>query len=188
MLARRINEPRDITQNLVHVTKLGRPALDAARGKQSLDLLLGKRELAQGDRERLVAGWGRVTLGVQLDAHARPGERVAKLMRQPGRELGQQPGSLRLFDRLPHSFELRAHPVDRRGEVRHLVVPRCPGASSRNSPAAIPATCCCTRLIRALMRWAIQLVTITIAPSEPSPRSNGGIAASHRAWRQLVSG
>ena len=123
MLACRIDQTRDIAQELVQVANLGRTALDATGGEQSLDLLLGELELPQGDRERLVAGRGRMAFGVQLDAHASPGERVAKLMSQPGGELSQQPGSLRLLDRLPHPLELRAHPVDRYGEVRHLVTP-----------------------------------------------------------------
>ena len=63
-----------------------------------------------------------------------------------------------------------------------------PGSNSSKSPPAMRATCRLTSRMRRLMRWAIQLVTAAMRTSEPPPSSKGGVAASRRACRQLVSG
>ena len=99
-------------------------ALDAAHREQPLDLLLGHGQLPERDVERLVPRPGRRALGVELDAHPRPGEGVPQLVGQARRELGEQPGPLGFADRPPHLAELRRHSVDRIGEVADLVVRR----------------------------------------------------------------
>ena len=57
------------------------------------------------------------------------------------------------------SLQLDAHAVDRPGQVLRPRPLAGRGRARWKSPAAIRATCRCTRRIRPLIRWAIQLVT-----------------------------
>ena len=99
VLARRVDEEGDVREEPREVAHRGRAALDPAEREQPLDLLLGHRELPQGDLQAPVARRGGEPPGVELDAHPRPRERVPQLVGQARRELGQQPGPLRLLDR-----------------------------------------------------------------------------------------
>ena len=125
--------------------------------------------------------------GVELHAHPGARQGVAQLMGQPGRELRQQPRSLGLADRPLHLAEPDAQVIDRPREVRHLVA-----LAHRFQLAEVavddPRNLPCTRRIRAVIRCAIRPVTMTMIPSEPAPSIREGMAASHRACRQLVSG
>ncbi len=119
------------------------PPLDLAEREQPLDLLLGHRQLPQGDAQALVAVRGRMPPGVELHAHPGARQRVPQLMGQAGRELRQQPRPLGLADRPLHLAEPDAQVVDRPREVSDLVL-LAAGASSRKSPSTIRATWPCT--------------------------------------------
>ena len=55
VLARRVDQQGDVREELPQVAGLGRPPLDAAEREQALDLLLGHRELPEGDVQAPVA-------------------------------------------------------------------------------------------------------------------------------------
>ena len=55
VLARGIDQEGDIAEEPPQVARLRRPPLDAAEREEPLDLLLGHRQLPQGDVQALVA-------------------------------------------------------------------------------------------------------------------------------------
>ena len=111
-MARRLDQQGDISQEPPQLARCVRLPLDAAEGEEPFHLLLGHGQLPEGDVQRLVPFLGREPFRVELDAHPGPGQRVPQLVGQPGRELGEQPGSLRLPDRLLHLFQLIAHAIN----------------------------------------------------------------------------
>ena len=56
VLARRVDQEGDLRDELAEVAGLRRPPLDLPEREQPLDLLLGHRQLPQGDAQALVAG------------------------------------------------------------------------------------------------------------------------------------
>ncbi len=94
MLARRLDQERDIVEKTRQLANGVRLSLHAPEREQPLDLLLGHGQLPEHHAERLVSGLRRIAPRMELHAHPGTRQRVPQLVSQPGCKLRDDPGAL----------------------------------------------------------------------------------------------
>ncbi len=124
VLAGRLNQGSDVVQQSDQVTFAVRSVLKTAQCQEAANMLFHQGKLAQGDCYTVIAASVLAALEVKLNAQPGARERISKLMCHTRRELSEHRGTLGLADRLTHLLELRAHLVDRPGQVVKLVTCR----------------------------------------------------------------